>query len=51
VLHHPVLHQAPVAVAGRSPLAHAVSGHGGGRSGWSPSRPPTRPGARSVAGR
>jgi hypothetical protein len=30
VLHHPVLHQAPVAVAGRSPLAQAVSGHGGG---------------------
>lgn len=30
VLHHPVLHQAPVAVAGRSPLAQLVSGHGGG---------------------
>jgi hypothetical protein len=30
VLHHPVLHQAPVAVAGRSPLALVVSGHGGG---------------------
>jgi hypothetical protein len=30
VLHHPVLHQAPVAVAGRSPLAQAVSGRGGG---------------------
>jgi hypothetical protein len=30
VLHHPVLHRAPVAVAGRSPLAQAVSGHGGG---------------------
>jgi hypothetical protein len=30
VLHHPVPHQAPVAVAGRSPLAQAVSGHGGG---------------------
>jgi hypothetical protein len=30
VLHHPVLHEAPVAVAGRSPLAQAVSGHGGG---------------------
>ena len=30
VLHHPVLHQAPVAVAGRSPLAQVVSGHGGG---------------------
>jgi hypothetical protein len=29
VLHHPVLHQAPVAVAGRSPLARLVSGHGG----------------------
>ena len=38
VLHHPVLHQAPV--AGRSPLAQVVSGHGGGLSGWSPSRPP-----------
>jgi hypothetical protein len=51
VLHHPVPHQAPVAVAGRSPLAQVVSGHGGGRSGWSPSRPPTRPAPRSVAGR
>jgi hypothetical protein len=30
VLHHPVLHEAPVAVAGRSPLAQAVSRHGGG---------------------
>jgi hypothetical protein len=30
VLHHPVPHQAPVAVAGRSPLAQVVSGHGGG---------------------
>jgi hypothetical protein len=30
VLHHPVPHQAPVAVAGRSPLAQAVSDHGGG---------------------
>ena len=30
VLHHPVLHQAPVAVAGRSPVAEVVSGHGGG---------------------
>jgi hypothetical protein len=30
VLHHPVLHRAPVAVAGRSPLAQVVSGHGGG---------------------
>jgi len=30
VLHHPVPHQAPVAVAGRSPLAQAVGGHGGG---------------------
>jgi hypothetical protein len=30
VLHHPVLHQAPVAVAGRSPLAQIVSGHGAG---------------------
>jgi hypothetical protein len=30
VLHHPVLHQAPVAVAGRSPLAQVVSSHGGG---------------------
>ena len=30
VLHHPVLHQAPVAVAGRSPLAQAVSSRGGG---------------------
>ena len=30
VLHHPVLHQAPIAVAGRSPLAQAVGGHGGG---------------------
>lgn len=30
VLHHPALHQAPVAVAGRSPLAQAVSVHGGG---------------------
>jgi hypothetical protein len=28
MLHHPVLHQAPV--AGRSPLARSVSGHGGG---------------------
>jgi hypothetical protein len=30
VLHHPVPHQAPVAVAGHSPLARLVSGHGGG---------------------
>jgi len=30
VLHHPVLHRAPVAVAGRSPLAQVVSSHGGG---------------------
>ena len=30
VLHHPVPHQAPVAVAGRSPLAQVVSDHGGG---------------------
>jgi len=30
VLHHLVPHQAPVAVAGRSPVAQAVSGHGGG---------------------
>src|SRR5580693_6557597 len=30
VLHHPVPHQAPVGVAGGSPLAQAVSGHGGG---------------------
>jgi hypothetical protein len=30
VLHHPVPHQAPVVVAGRSPVAQAVSGHGGG---------------------
>jgi len=30
VLHHPVPHQAPVAVAGRSPLAQVVGGHGGG---------------------
>ena len=30
VLHHPVPHQAPVAVAGRSPVAQVVSGHGGG---------------------
>ena len=30
VLHHPVLHRAPVAVAGRSPVAEVVSGHGGG---------------------
>jgi hypothetical protein len=30
VLHHPVPHQAPVAVAGRSPLAQVVSGQGGG---------------------
>ena len=30
VLHHPVPHQAPVAVAGRSPLAQMVSGHGAG---------------------
>ncbi|HUN30449.1 MAG TPA: hypothetical protein VMU95_00400 [Trebonia sp.] len=30
VLHHPVLHQAPVAVAGHSPLAQVVSARGGG---------------------
>jgi hypothetical protein len=30
VLHHPVLHQAPAAGAGRLPLAQVVSGHGGG---------------------
>jgi hypothetical protein len=30
VLHDPVLHRAPVAVAGRSPLAQVVSSHGGG---------------------
>jgi hypothetical protein len=30
VLHHPVLHDAPVAVAGRSPLAQVVDSHGGG---------------------
>jgi hypothetical protein len=30
VLHHPVPHQALVAVAGRSPLAQMVSGHGAG---------------------
>ena len=30
VLHHPVLHRAPVAVVGRSPLAQVVSSHGGG---------------------
>jgi hypothetical protein len=30
VLHHPVLHHAPVAVAGTSPLATVVSSHGGG---------------------
>jgi hypothetical protein len=30
VLHHPVPHRAPVAVASRSPLAQVVSGHGGG---------------------
>ena len=30
VLHHPVPHQAPVAVAGHSPVAKAVSGQGGG---------------------
>ena len=30
VLHHPVPHEALVAVAGRSPLAQVVSGHGGG---------------------
>jgi hypothetical protein len=30
VLHHPVLHRAPVAVAGRSPLAQVVSSHGVG---------------------
>jgi hypothetical protein len=51
VLHHPVPHQAPVAVAGRSPVAQAVSSHGGERSYWSPSRPPARPGPRSPAGR
>lgn len=30
VLHHAVPHQAPIAVAGRSPLAQAVSDHGAG---------------------
>jgi hypothetical protein len=30
VLHHPALHDAPVAVAGRSPLAQVVDSHGGG---------------------
>jgi hypothetical protein len=30
VLHHPVLHRAPVAMVGRSPLAQVVSSHGGG---------------------
>jgi hypothetical protein len=30
VLRHPVLHGAPVAVAGRSPLAQVVSSYGGG---------------------
>jgi hypothetical protein len=30
VVHHPAPHQAPVAVAGRSPLTLVVSGHGGG---------------------
>jgi hypothetical protein len=30
VLHHQVLHRAPVAVAGDSPLAQAVASHGGG---------------------
>jgi hypothetical protein len=30
VLHHPVLHRAPVAVTGRSPLAQVVNNHGGG---------------------
>jgi hypothetical protein len=30
VLHHAVLHRAPVAVAGRSPLAQVVDSHGGG---------------------
>ena len=30
VLHHPVPHHAPVAVAGRSPLAQVVSSRGGG---------------------
>jgi hypothetical protein len=30
VLHHPVLHRAPVAVVGRSPLAQVVDSHGGG---------------------
>jgi hypothetical protein len=30
VLHHPVLHRAPVAVVGNSPLAQLVSSHGGG---------------------
>ncbi len=30
ILHHATPHEAPVAVAGRSPLAQAVSDHGGG---------------------
>jgi hypothetical protein len=30
VLHHPMLHDAPVAVAGRSPLAQVLDRHGGG---------------------
>ncbi len=30
VLHHPVLHHAPLAVVGRSPLAQVVNSHGGG---------------------
>jgi len=30
VLHHAVLHRAPVAVVGRSPLAQVVNSHGGG---------------------
>ncbi len=30
VLHHPVLHHAPVAVVGRPPLAQVVNSHGGG---------------------
>ena len=51
VLHHPVPHQAPVAVAGRSPLAQAVSDYGGGTVRLVASRPPAQPGPRSAAGR
>ena len=51
VLHHPVLHRAPVAVAGRSPLAQAVSGHGGETIRLIAEPPPARPGPRSAADR